>query len=353
VNPLNRAASHLIRLVLFAFLVLTSELRADDVPAAEPLRIEGTTMGSYYSIVVDSPGDTSRETLQQQIEADLREINRQMSTWDRKSEISQFNDSESTDWVPVSPEFAFVTEQARIIHKQSGGAFDVTLAPVIDLWGFGVRRKRRVPAPEEIQQALSQTGMDALTVRLEPPALKKTRPNLRLNLSALAPGYAVDRIVGTLERQGLLSYVVDISGEVRAGRAKSSGAKWKLGVESPRGGIHKVLEFTERSVATSGDYRNYFQVDGKRYSHVIDPKTGRPVDHPPDCVSVIHSSSMVADAWATTMMVLGADRGLQVAQEQQLEAMFLTVNSAGELIERSTPFFQAVPVHQPVPAQRK
>lgn len=325
-----------------AVLILAGSLTA--ASADEPLRINGPTMGTYYSIVVDTPptsaGDGS--ALQTKIEQRLKQINDQMSTWDDASEISAFNQSRSTEWFEVSSEFAAVVAEAKRIHELTDGAFDPTLAPLIDLWGFGDNRPKKIPDESAIAEAKTSVGMKHLTVRLDPPALKKSIPELQVNLSAIAKGYAVDALAELLTSEGLLSFVVDIGGEDRAGLAKASGEPWKLGVESPAGGgLARVMRLTEQSIATSGDYRNFFQVDGKTYSHTIDPQTGWPVQDPPASVSVVHKSCMTADALATAMMVLGAERGTNLARQHNLSVLFQTLQDNDAKLEAATGIFVA------------
>ena len=210
--------------------------------ADEPLRISGKTMGSYYAIVIDSPGSANANQLQEEIEAIFADINRQMSTWDENSEISQFNRSSSTDWFAVGKDFAVVAQEAKRIHELSDGALDPTLAPLIDAWGFGVRKRQRaIPTDTEISNALKNVGMQHLEVRADPPAIRKAIPGLRLTLSSIAPGYAADEVCRILRSHGLTSHVVDVGGENRAGSAKANGDAWRVGVESPLGGdLHKV-----------------------------------------------------------------------------------------------------------------
>lgn len=327
-------------------LLLVAANAASNVAfASVPLKINGPTMGTYYSIVVDSPPeDMTAEKLQPKVKALLTKINQQMSTWDETSEISKFNQSASTDWFEVSAEFATVTAEAKRIHDQTNGAFDPTVSPLIDLWGFGDGRKKSIPGEAEISAAKDIIGMQHLTVRLDPPAIKKATSQLQLNLSAIAKGYGVDAIADLLTNEGLPSFVVDIGGENRTGTVKESGDPWNIGIESPLGGLKRVVKLTDAAIATSGDYRNYFEMDGATYSHAIDPDTGWPVKNPPASVSVIHESCMTADAWATAMMVLGTEKGMQVAAVNQLSVVFQEVD--GEAIKETATeaFLNAGPV---------
>lgn len=304
--------------------------------AEEPLRISGRTMGSYYAITIDEPGGADAARLQRDIEQLLSELNRQMSTWDDASQISQFNRSRETDWYPVGKEFAEVAAEALRLHQLTDGALDITLAPLIEAWGFGRSRRPRVPSAAEISAALSEMGPQHLEVRADPPAIRKLRPALQISVNALAPGYAADRIALLLDSRGLKSHVVDVGGENVAGAAKRSGEPWRIGVESPLGGLHRVLPLTDLAAATSGDYRNFREINGRRYSHVLNPRTGRPLEDPPAAVSVVHPSCMTADGLCTALMVLGPEAGLKLARQVGFDVMFLDLDPNGKLIEQST-----------------
>lgn len=330
-------------MVCIVVLMLCSRL------SAEPqLRVSGETMGTYFMVTIDSPpaSDTNASVRAEILET-LSTIIAQMSTWEPESEISRFNRSNSTDWFPVSAEFAAVVEEAHRVHQLTGGAFDPTVSPLIDLWGFGRREPDSVPDDAAISEALQSVGMQHLSVRSDPPALRRSRPDVQLNLSAIAKGYAVDAIAEMLTRSGRPSYIVDIGGEVRAGVAKASGAPWKIGIESPQStrgsnaSPARIVPITESSVATSGDYRNFYEVDGKVYSHTIDPVSGRPLENPPASVSVRHHSCMTADALATAMMVLGRDRGMQLATAQDHSVLFQIVAADGAVTEHGTGTFAA------------
>lgn len=316
--------------------------------AQEPLRISGKTMGSYYALVIDSASPPDAGQLQQDIEAVFADLNRQMSTWDPDSEISRFNRSaDSTDWFPVSHDLQLVTAEAKRLHTLTEGALEITLAPLIEAWGFGRNKQKRIPPDAEIAAALKLLGTQYIEVRSEPPAVRRTRPGLQISLNALAPGYAADRVSQLLHDRGLKAHVVDVGGENRAGTPKRSGEPWRLGVESPLGNLHKILELSKTSIATSGDYRNFFVIENRRYSHVLDPRTGRPVEDPPASVSVVHPSCMTADGLATAMMVLGPQKGLQIAQRASFDVMFLNVDQNGRLVEQSNGQFAATAAESP------
>ncbi|MCP4788301.1 MAG: (Na+)-NQR maturation NqrM [Fuerstiella sp.] len=326
--------------LITACLTVTLLSATSSTDAAEPLRLFGETMGTHYVVTIDSVVlEDKGAGLQKRIKSRLAEINSQMSTWDKASEISRFNHSQSSDWFDVSPEFVLVVVEAKRIFKLTDGAFDPTVSPLIDLWGFGDNRKKIVPAATAIKKARQSIGMQHVEVRLEPPALKKSLPDLQLNLSAIAKGYAVDALAAVLVEQNITSFMVDIGGENRGGLPKANGNPWRAGIESPLSTLlpgqeqpfSRIVDLNESSVATSGDYRNFFEIDGVRYSHAIDPTTGWPVKEPPAAVSVVHQSCMSADAWATAMMVLGSEKGLVVAREEGLSVLFQYVTDSGDV----------------------
>lgn len=314
------------------------------------LKMEGPTMGSYFSITIANPPDDLAADWQLAIEQELRKINDLMSTYLESSELSRFNQSTSTDWFPVSTELAFVVDAAQTISKASDGAFDVTVGPLVNLWNFGPKRKRREPpGTEEIEATRAVIGFDKLEVRLDPPSLRKLVPDLKVDLSAIAPGYATDRLVEILGGFGCENVFVDISGEVRA-RGKRGGRSWRVAIEDPSDdtrSYHLAYELRDRAIATSGDYRNFFEHNGKRYSHTIDPRTGRPVEHGVASVSVFAERSMDADAWATAYTVLGMEAGLELAEKLEMQVLIVRRAADGSFEERqSSRFPDSLPLNE-------
>ena len=317
-----------VLLVAMAFVLAG----CDEGPAPVD-HLRGLTMGTSYSIRL---GETiaagEAEALEERIAARLQDINNAMSTWDADSEISRFNASRAVDWIPVSPEFAAVAAAAVEVGEQSGGAFDPTVGPLVALWGFGPGRSREqattVPTAADLADARKVTGYQFLEVRADPPALRKASlPALQLDLSGIAKGYAVDVIADLLESEGITSYLVEIGGEVRAGAAKPDGSPWRIGIEAPHADertVHRVLELTDSALATSGDYRAFLVLDGRRHSHLIDPRTGRPVpDESLGSVSIVAPTCQFADAMATALYVLGPEEGPRLAESQKLNTVFL------------------------------
>lgn len=293
------------------------------------IRIQGFTMGTTYTVkLVPSGPDDFVETTD--LEADIKEIldqvNARMSIFDPDSEISAFNRFRGTGWFPVSLDTARVLERARWMCIESSGAFDVTIAPLVELWGFGINKsKSGEPVGEDIAGVLGLTGCDKLEVRLDPPALRKGKAAVTCNLSAIAKGFGVDQIAEYLVAIGQANFMVEIGGEIRCLGKNRKGRYWRIGILVPGeiSDIYRSLELRDSAIATSGDYRNYFERDGRRYSHTIDPATGYPVTHRLASVSVIHNSCLVADAFATAINVLGPEKGMTLAEKHRLPVLMI------------------------------
>jgi len=321
-----------------AFAVGSLTLAACNRPHQLPVlqAISGQTMGTTYSIKL-SPAATGAPALthvSQQIEAELASVNAQMSTYLTTSELSRFNQQVSDEWFPVSRETAEVVALALQLNEQSDGAFDVTVGPLVNLWGFGpTPRQSQTPSQADIAASLEAVGADKLQVRLAPPALRKTHPALKVDLSAIAKGHGVDRVVNVLERLQFSSYFVEIGGEVRTRGTKPGGQAWQIGIEQPRSdqrSVAAVLSLSDQALATSGSYRNFFEVDGRRYSHTISPKTGWPVEDPIASASVLADNCALADGVATAMMSAGFDAGLVLAERNDWAVMLVRPTSDGK-----------------------
>ena len=259
-----------------------------------------------------------------------------MSTYLETSEISRFNASESTDWFSVSPEFAEVVAFAQQVSGRTGGAFDVTVGPLVDAWGFGPEgRPDEIPGEQKLEQLRQRVGYEKLAVRQDPPAIRKSVPGLQVDLSAIGKGHGVDRIVELLQDAGAKDIFVEIGGEVRTAGDKA-GEPWKVGVQRPDAASGSVMiahPLTDAAMATSGDYRNRFQSGGVRYSHTIDPRNGRPIRHTVASVSVIADTCMAADAWATAINVLGPNEGMLAARERGIDVMLVARGDDGFAVE--------------------
>ena len=316
-----------------SLILVTTLLSSCDKPV-EAIKISGPTMGTSYNITLYPAVDKSLDSkqVQHRIDESLRRVNQQMSTWIKDSEISLFNKTQSTDWYPVSFEFAKVVEAAQSISKLSNGAFDITVGPLINLWGFGEDFKNNNPDDDAISAARANIGYQKLQVRLSPPALKKQIPQLQINLSAIAKGYGVDAIADQLEAAEVDDYLVEIGGEIRANGAKPNKSLWRIAIEKPstkERSIQQGILLDNTGVATSGDYRNYFEREGKRYSHTIDPATGKPITHTLASITVLHNSAMMADGLATAIMVLGESKAKEFIANNKLSAYMISHDKEG------------------------
>ncbi len=321
-------------------LLLTCCCVLSDGAADEAAMVQfaGQTMGTTYSVKIFEPSNSDGiDDLRIAIDAVLRRVNDQMSTYLKSSEISRFNESDSTDWFDVSPEFAAVVETAQQVSAKTDGAFDITVGPLVNAWNFGPTPRTQVaPTVELIERLRESVGYRKLSVRREPPALKKSIPELKIDLSAIAKGHGVDRVAEFLNELGFEDVFVEIGGEVRTSGSKA-GQWWKVGIQMPDAAsdqwtiAHSLSTGAgdDQSMATSGDYRNFFEADGVRYSHTIDPRTGRPIEHNLASVSVVTERCGDADAWATALNVLGPDAGLEAAQREKLNALLISRTEDG------------------------
>jgi thiamine biosynthesis lipoprotein len=318
-----------------------------------PERIAGETMGTTYEVVVTHrPADLSRPAIQSAVDAVLAEVNGHLSGWDPRSELARFNAASATDWIPASELLIEAVDEAQAVSRASGGAFDVTVGPLVRAWGFGADAvaEGAAPAPAELERLRESVGYRRLESRVRPAALRKNVAALQVDLDGIAPGLAVDRIAVRLEALGLRDYLVELGGEVRARGRSPSGRPWRVAVEAPLAGQRRpyaLVELDRMGVSTSGDYRDFREVDGRRLSHTIDPRTAAPVTHGLASVTVLHPSTAAADAWATALMVLGPEEGLALARRLDLAALFITRSTDGSLLESATPAFE--PFRRPMP----
>ncbi|MCO7225080.1 FAD:protein FMN transferase [Pleionea sp. CnH1-48] len=305
-------------------------------------RISGDTMGTQYHIAY-SRAEADRELIQATVEQLLNKVNQQMSTYIENSKLSQLNRSDSLECIPLPKELLAVIAEAKNIHAFSNGAFDPSLAPLIELWGFDKKNTRdRIPSDNAIQQAQKQMHFDKVTIDTSRNCLTKPTPDTSINLSAIAKGYAVDEIAKLLEQgYGVQNYLVDIGGEIKAKGQSAKKRPWRVAIEVPdaqQRKVQKVISPGIMGVATSGDYRNYFEKDGQRYSHTIDPVTGRPITHTLASVTVLHESAMTADALATAFMVLGPERSMALAAQHNIAVYIITKTDSGFKAEYSDSF---------------
>lgn len=336
--------SVLAGLVILAGLAVLTLRYSEPSPAVR--QFSGLTMGTTFTVTL--AGDIQAPTLEavkQESFAVLEDINQQMSTYLPTSEVSRFNEAQTTEWMPVSAATAEVVDLALRIGAETAGAFDITVGPLVDLWGFGpAPRPVLVPSATAIAHLLSTIGFQKIECRLTPPSLRKIDPRLRIDLSAIAKGYAADRVAAHLLSRGLHDFIVEVGGEVVVRGVKGPQMPWRLGIESPltdRRQVGEVLYLRDMAMATSGDYRNYYEIEGRRYSHTIDPRTGYPIDHTLASVTILEPSCARADALATALMVLGPKEAQDFAERADIAALLIVKTPQG-FVEKASKAFLAV-----------
>lgn len=293
--------------------------------------LSGPTMGSTYSIkYVPGPASADRVSIQTGVTAILVEVDEQLSTYRADSLVSRFNALPGGSCMAMPEAVLGLLKAGEQLSRESDGAFDLTIEPLINLWGFGPQsRGEQVPSAEQIAVARTQMGHQHLQV--DGQQLCK-RQAVQLDFNSVGAGYAVDRVAAFLEQQGISSYLVDITGELRAHGRKPDGSFWQIGIEEPQAGqpvAARVLKLDDLAVSTSGDYRNYFEQDGKRYSHSIDARTGAPINHRLASVSVVDPSAMRADGLSTVLLLLGPEQGFEFAQQRDIAALFISRTDKG------------------------
>jgi len=304
--------------------------------------LSGYTMGTTWHITyLPESASPSQEHLQANVEAILARVDASMSTYRADSEISLVSAADTGEWTTVSTDFLQVLDAALSIGAQSRGAYDITVGPLVDRWGFGpVENTAGIPSSEEIELLRNRVGQDRLQIDRDVPALLKSTA-VALDFSSIAKGFAVDRLAEHLLEKQIANFLVEVGGEMRLAGLSARGDPWRIAIEQPDivgRNVARALSLTDSAVATSGDYRNFFEMDGKRYSHTIDPRTGFPVAHDLVSVTVIHSSAMLADGWATALTVLGAAEAMEVALEQELAVYFIRRDEDGFISSSSEAF---------------
>ena len=323
-------------LVAFASLLI---LAGCEKPA-EQVHLSGPTMGTTYNIkYIVQPDIPSAEAIQTEVDRLLEEVNDQMSTYRKDSELSRFNQYQGSEPFTVSEQTATVVKEAIRLNQLTEGALDVTVGPLVNLWGFGPEaRPEVVPSDAELAERKAKTGIHHLSVQGN--QLIKTLPNLYVDLSTIAKGWGVDVVADYIQSQGIHNYMVEVGGEIRLKGVNREGIPWRIAVEKPsveERAIQEIIEPGDMAIATSGDYRNYFERDGVRYSHIIDPTTGKPIANKVVSVTVLDKSSMTADGLATGLMVLGDIKGMEVANQNNIPVLMIVKTDDGfkELVSKA------------------
>jgi len=281
------------------------------------VRITGLTMGTSYTIQAYMPRFGSASSLKKEIDNRLIALNKSMSTWDKDSEISKFNDFHSLNNFVVSEDFFKVMQKAYYVYDITDAAWDGTVEPILELMGFSMKSKNIKKT--SIKKILANIGFDKIQI-IPPNILKKKNKNITINLSSIAKGYGVDEIAKLLDKKGIKSYFVEIGGEIFARNKKYDGNKWRIGISAPvaydiEQEVVHIVELDNKAIATSGDYRNFIKINNKQLSHIINPKTGLSVQNNITSVSVIASNTMLADALATSFMVMGIEKSLKLCEK--------------------------------------
>ena len=342
-NLVSKRCFRSLLLMLWAVALLSCGRSAsDDVKlgkaAGEYRTVTGSTMGTYYRVLY-RPSEGCEISL---ADADrlLEEFNLSLSTYIPESEISRFNGAAADQWIDLTPRMNQVLQAAFEVWRESQGAFDVTIGPLVNLWGFGPSEGVTLPTAEAQRAASRWVGMQHLRLDHANARAQKMAAEVYVDLSALAKGLGVDELAASLVARSCTDFMVDIGGEMRLAGSNPKGRPWQIGVERPipgrLGSIQRVLVASDVAVATSGDYRNFREVDGVRVDHVIDPRSGLPADNQVASVTVIHPEAMFADAYATSIMVLGTERGLELAQRLALPALIIEKNADGRFREHYT-----------------
>jgi len=306
-------------------------------------------MGTTYHITVVAPFWSSLSRLEQLIREELLALNQSMSVYDPKSEISRFNAmTDTVAALEISDRFADVLEISNDVWRRTRGAFDPTVFPLVKLWGFNTDGSPKLPDAASIEAAKQRVGFDR--VRFDARnRIGKTIPNVGIDLSAIAKGYGVDRVAGVVRNAGYTDFIVEIGGEVFAAGRKSDGQPWKIGINypdvaAPPDLVYKTLLLSDRAVATSGNYRNFQNIEGKRYTHIIDPQTGTPIDNGIASVTVLADTCALADGLATGLMVMGPEQAIPLVEQWPgVDCLFLVKDAEGKLIEFASSGFGKTP----------
>ena len=335
-----------LRAVIFSLLALL--LGACQPPETT---LSGSIQGTHYSLKLVTGGlQVDPKELKEEVAATFKLIDEQLSNWRPDSSISNFNASKDTDWHTLPLSVIRLVQVGKEIHKISGGCYDLTVKPLFDLWGFS-KHDQSVPSPEAIKSTLKHIGLDRIDVDVQNLKLRKKDPLVEISLDSIAQGYTVSVLASLAEQRGITNYLIEVGGEMRVRGSKADGSHWHVAVEKPTPmsqQIQKVLEIRETdgtAIMTSGTYRNFFEAKGKKFSHIIDPRTGQPVNHHLLSVTVLHEDPTLADAWSTALLCVGEKEALRISELEQLKTLLIH-EANGQLKETMSSAFLASPEGQ-------
>ena len=327
--------------VLIIFLIIG--VSACQQTNYEILALNGLTMGTTYSVKINADNAfVEKNKISDGIDEILSEINQSMSTYIKESELSNINFSTVSDWQSISDDLFEVIDHAINVSLKTNGAFDITIAPLVNLWGFGPDKlQNKIPTDEIIELTKKNTGYKKISIDKSLKKISKLDPNLHIDLSGIAKGFAVDKIARYLDKRGFKNYLVEIGGELIGKGLNKDNEIWQIGIENPNNNsdtIKRIIQLKDMAMATSGNYMNYFEKDGVRYSHTINPVTGKPIKHKLASVTVLDNSAMNADALATAFMVLGPEKALSLANNLKI-AVYLIIKDGKSFEEKYNDYF--------------
>lgn len=330
-------------LLLLAGLIVSAGLSGCSQPGPEVTKLEGFAQGTTYHISYWSNAPVDGKALEASVIKAFAEIDKNLSNYRPDSVIESFNNSPSADSQLVGAEIVELFNLAAKVSRASQGCYDLTIKPLFDLWGF---RGEALTIPDDsvLRQTMAAIGLDKVVV-VDDTHLQKP-PQVRVDVSSVAQGYSVEKISQVLQQQGVRHYLVEIGGELKTHGHKPDGSAWRIAVEKPLPGEQRMLKVVTMpkdqpfAVMTSGTYRHYFDVNGQRYSHILDARTGKPVTHDLVAATVFHDNPTVADAWSTALLCVGQQQGMRLADAEHLKVLF--IQQQGEaLVETKSPALQA------------
>jgi thiamine biosynthesis lipoprotein len=335
--------------IALAFCFLLSACGAGTQDAS--IKLDGPVFGTRWNLTyLDNPeSPVASSTVEAAVLEAFAVVNDSMNHYDPSSILSEFNRLEAMQLIEVDWDFTYVLESAIDISIRSAGAYDPTVSPAVNLWGFGPGGPSAAPSASELESAATVVGINRLAWDPTTRSLMKRTDGVRLDFSSIAKGYAVDLAADALDELGIDNFMLEVGGEIQVRGQSPRDADWRLAIEQPdaTGGRQMIdaVVLTNMGVATSGDYRNYFMQDGVRYSHLIDPRTVRPIEHDLVSVTVIHPSTMVADAWATALMIAGTAEAKALAEINNL-GVFMVSRQGDDLITYANDAMASVLISQ-------